>query len=578
MTTSTVADRSSGYGSTAESAYVQGVMSSPGQRRAVALAGLLVAAACVATLGLLVPAPDELEVERGSTHGTRLSSSALSINWRSHPGMASKLASADSDAWLHTSDFQLTALPEYDPDDDSDDQDKLAQANLDDEELPTMSTLSSLPRETKALDVKPKKKYQNPDVAGLNALRNKVFQEDHPTQETESERENKIFAKAAQEEAALKNSVHREAAAKKQKHAIAKTKGEDKKTIAQVKKTAAQAMNMMDRPQVRVRKEESAQVVVSYEKGSVREDKQQLSVLKERESLEQAMIDTETRKKKASLAHINSVEQQITRLESQKEHAQHEKLERHKEVAQHAAERAQQLMSAQQQAKKRDKTMQSLELEMAAIKRAENARLAALSAKIKSLGGEGDSSGDVEQAHTPQEKAAVQVLSAPNYQELVAKPVVASGLAHAAPIEEARSKQAQIEKTTDGILAPKSAGKLAVHIDEPKHPVFSDAAREERLLRCICVCVCVSGFVRCVYLLVWCVLVYGCAQNRWARGGRVAERGTDVRMAVHKVHRDAEVRVPSESLSRSIFPQILSCVRLCASVRARCAFTRLCVA
>jgi hypothetical protein len=77
----------------------------------VALAGLLVAAACVAAVGLVSPAPhtDALEVAPGSTYGTRLSSSLLPINWGSHPRMASKLASADSNAWLHTSDFQRTA-------------------------------------------------------------------------------------------------------------------------------------------------------------------------------------------------------------------------------------------------------------------------------------------------------------------------------------------------------------------------------------------------------------------------------------------------------------------------------------
>jgi hypothetical protein len=248
-------------------------------------------------------------------------------------------------------------------------------------------------------------------------------------------------------------SLHEEAAAKKQKHAIATTATQ----AAQVKKTAAQAEKGMDRPQVRVRKDETAQVVTSYKKGAVREEKQKLSVLEERERLEQAMIDTETRKKKASLAHIAAVKQQIERLESQKEHAQHEKLERQKEAAQHAAERA-------HQAKKRSKTVRSLELEMAAIKNAENARLAALSAKIKSLGVNGDTPGGVaepERAHTPKEKAAVKVLSAPRNQKLAAKPLVASSVADSAPIKEALSKLAQDEKTTDCILAPKSAAKLS---------------------------------------------------------------------------------------------------------------------
>jgi DNA repair exonuclease SbcCD ATPase subunit len=219
----------------------------------------------------------------------------------------------------------------------------------------------------------------------------------------------------------------------------------------------------------------------------VREEKQKLSALEERERHEQAMIDTETRKKKASLAHIAAVKQQIERLESQKEHAQHEKLERQKEAAQHAAERA-------HQAKKRSKTVQSLELEMAAIKKAENARLAALSAKIKLLGGKGDTSGGVakpERAHTPKEKAAVKVLSAPRNQKLAAKPLVASSLADAAPIKEALFKLAQDEKTTDGILAPKSAAKLSTLTSRNSPSSLTQRARSSLSGVCVCVCVCV---------------------------------------------------------------------------------------
>eukprot|EP00802_Teleaulax_amphioxeia_P009700 Tamp_09721.p1 GENE.Tamp_09721~~Tamp_09721.p1 ORF type:complete len:528 (+),score=173.60 Tamp_09721:236-1585(+) len=438
--------------------------------------------------------------------------------------MASRLASTDSDAWLHTSDVQLMPLPKYDPNDDaSETTDQLALPNEDDADIAPTSSLSSLPTgaatkgakapgaahaaKAVAADFYAHKKHQNPDVAGLKALRNKVLKEDTPSKESEGEREKKIFAKAEQEEAALKKSLHEEAAAKKHKHAAAATQ-----QPAAVKAQPAKAHSEDAAQAPKARTEDATRS--RYEKGAVSVEKKKLMSLEERENLEQAMIDTETRKKKASLAHIAAVKDQL------------EKLERQKVGAQQAAQRAHK--HAELEAKQRAKKEQSLKSEMASIRAAERARLAALSAKIKSLGGKGGATGQaaaakLERAHKPQEKAAVRVqLSAPRQQQLVAKKETASTLARAGPIRAAMSKLVRDEKTTDGILARsdlsngvdaaasaaaakalavKSAAALSspsakasavqgkvrsakkALVVEPKQPVFADPAREEQLVR-----------------------------------------------------------------------------------------------
>jgi len=469
--------------------------------------------------------------------------------------MASRLASTDSDAWLHTSDVQLMPLPKYDPNDDaSETTDQLALPNEDDADIAPTSSLSSLPTgaatkgakapgaahaaKAVAADFYAHKKHQNPDVAGLKALRNKVLKEDTPSKESEGEREKKIFAKAEQEEAALKKSLHEEAAAKKHKHAAAAAATATQQPAA-VKAQPAKAHSEDAAQAPKARTEDATRS--RYEKGAVSVEKKKLMSLEERENLEQAMIDTETRKKKASLAHIAAVKDQL------------EKLERQKVGAQQAAQRAHK--HAELEAKQRAKKEQSLKSEMASIRAAERARLAALSAKIKSLGGKGGATGQaaaakLERAHKPQEKAAVRVqLSVPRQQELVAKKETASTLARAGPIRAAMSKLVRDEKTTDGILARsdlsngvdaaasaaaakalavKSAAALSspsakasavqgkvrsakkALVVEPKQPVFADPAREEQLVRCVmCVCVCV-----CV-----CVCRVPCADEVCTGGG-----------------------------------------------------------
>jgi len=77
---------------------------------------------------------------------------------------------------------------------------------------------ANIRQQKEAQEIKKYRNSENPDVAKLQAVRKKVFQEDQPDASKNQKEEDAVFAKAAVEEAALKASLHKEAAAKKAKH------------------------------------------------------------------------------------------------------------------------------------------------------------------------------------------------------------------------------------------------------------------------------------------------------------------------------------------------------------------------
>jgi len=97
------------------------------------------------------------------------------MNWKSNPWAGNKLDHLST--WLHVRNVNVMALPAYNADGDSQ-TDHLAGPNQNDEGLDSVHdfTKSSLAAKTaKTDDYLPNKRSENPDVMGLNSLRNKVL-------------------------------------------------------------------------------------------------------------------------------------------------------------------------------------------------------------------------------------------------------------------------------------------------------------------------------------------------------------------------------------------------------------------
>ena len=188
---------------------------------------VMAAAAVVAAVGLLAPAP---------------APASLEDPW------ASVLGTHGGDDWDHTADLSspdeahdgLQPLPAYNPNDGSAERDELSMPNLDDNYEAKTSALSSwhvhpaklaearhVEHELDAQRQKAARKsrtgdlyftnvrHMNPDVEALQAVRNKILQRDKKRQRQTKEEEKQVFARAAREEAELtgkKHAVHVQAA------------------------------------------------------------------------------------------------------------------------------------------------------------------------------------------------------------------------------------------------------------------------------------------------------------------------------------------------------------------------------
>ena len=200
------------------------------RRGAGIMLAVMAAAAVVAAVGLLAPAP---------------APASLEDPW------ASVLGTHGGDDWDHTADLSspdeahdgLQPLPAYNPNDGSAERDELSMPNLDDNYEAKTSALSSwhvhpaklaearhVEHELDAQRQKAARKsrtgdlyftnvrHMNPDVEALQAVRNKILQRDKKRQRQTKEEEKQVFARAAREESELtgkKHAVHVQAAAKK---------------------------------------------------------------------------------------------------------------------------------------------------------------------------------------------------------------------------------------------------------------------------------------------------------------------------------------------------------------------------
>jgi hypothetical protein len=188
------------------------------KRRAL-LVALVAAAACVATVGLAVPGDAAAETE--------MITQMVETDWAGNPWAAKKLSHLGS--WLHVRDVQVMPLPVYNAEGGSE-SDHLAAPNLDDADDMQKPQLSARPA-TRAWEKYGDKsaayhaktadslythtKSENPDVMGLKSLRDKILGQDH----AKKDENDLIFARAARQEAALKKSLHEEAAKKQAKQA-----------------------------------------------------------------------------------------------------------------------------------------------------------------------------------------------------------------------------------------------------------------------------------------------------------------------------------------------------------------------
>jgi hypothetical protein len=188
------------------------------KRRAL-LVALVAAAACVAAVGLAVPGDAAAETE--------MISQMVETDWAGNPWAAKKLSHLGS--WLHVRDVQVMPLPVYDAEGGSE-SDHLAAPNLDDADDMQKPQLSARPAtrawqkygdksaayHAKTADsLYTNTKSENPDVMGLKSLRDKILGQDH----AKKNENDLIFARAARQEAALKKSLHEEAAMKQAKQA-----------------------------------------------------------------------------------------------------------------------------------------------------------------------------------------------------------------------------------------------------------------------------------------------------------------------------------------------------------------------
>ena len=188
-------------------------------KRGALLVALVAAAACVAAVGLAVPGEAAAETE--------MITQMVETDWAGNPWAAKKLSHLGS--WLHVKDVQVMPLPVYNADGGSE-TDHLAAPNLDDDEDKQATKLSARPAtrvggkygdksaadHAKTADsLYTHKRSENPDVMGLKSLRDKILGQDH----AKKDENDLIFARAARQEAALKKSLHQEAAKKQAKQA-----------------------------------------------------------------------------------------------------------------------------------------------------------------------------------------------------------------------------------------------------------------------------------------------------------------------------------------------------------------------
>jgi len=341
-------------------------------------------------------------------------------------------------------------LPAYNADDDAfETTDRLAQPNQDDPDF--TSTLSSSPLSTlKAVkhnlavdDYYTEKKQPNPDVMGLKALRNKVFAEDTPTDNKEKVDEDSIFAKAAKEEAALKKTLHKQAAVKKAK----KENAHMSKTVVAPSSPKAVASGVVkaQAPVLAAKKVKTLKAPLStaadveYKQGDVEKAQGALKTMETREQEEAAGIKKERQQLK--MLKVSRAMQQQAAVD-----------------ASNKAEEA------------KTKEHDALKAEMAKIKLQEDSRLAALAKKLNALGGQTPmkQAAAVHRHHSTKVKTAV----------MVQKPAPTLALAQKNPVKKAMSNLAEDEKEDSVFLGHKRQ-----MVQLPSKTVYKDAAREEQLYR-----------------------------------------------------------------------------------------------